>query len=276
MTTPTTERALDLLGAALLRKGRSANTARAYLSDAKAFLEAAGGTPNLIDDPEAFSVAALNYVDVRRPDWSAATTTRKVSSLRALGDAIHKIDPLPGYKLPSRGRTPAHPLPGGVPDVIAMIRATKDPHHRALVALCGLAGLRISEARSLTTRDFTVDHAGARWLRVKGKGDRERTIPLSRICRDYVEPVLNYEQDNELLFKITDRGARKMITALGQKALGMDVASHDLRMTFGTAVHDSTHDLRVTQELLGHASSSTTELYTAVRDDKMRSAVELA
>jgi site-specific recombinase XerD len=78
------------------------------------------------------------------------------------------------------------------------------------------------------------------------------------------------------LVGINERHARKVITSLGAK-IGLErrISSHDLRATFATAVYDKTMDIRLVQELIGHATSAQTEVYIGVNLDKMREAVVL-
>ena len=155
-----------------------------------------------------------------------------------------------------------------------MIEQCKNPEQTALVGLCGYAGLRISEARLIVTENFNTHDMT---LTVRGKGDRTRIIPLSNRawCSLSSAFVHAMGRSDTRLIRYSDRAARKIITNLSIRArLVRPVASHDLRATFGTTAFYTTKDLRVVQELLGHANSTQTEVYTGVSMDRMRDAVE--
>lgn len=123
----------------------------------------------------------------------------------------------------------------------------------------------------VTPRDIDI-HSGL--LTVRGKGDKTRTIPLSVDAFGAITPAYLNTKHSETLVGLSDRGARNIITEAGPNVLGHAIASHDLRMTFGTAVNDK-YGLRVAQELLGHANINTTVIYTLVDMDRLRRAVEL-
>jgi site-specific recombinase XerD len=159
-----------------------------------------------------------------------------------------------------------------MPGVLAMYDAARSPEHKALIVLCGMLGLRVSEARSITLDSFNDDLSV---LTIRGKGDKTRIIPLSDKVREYLRPAIiqaGYTTSGRLV-PLQDRTARQAITRMGRRAgLSASVSSHDLRMTFGTAAYHNSGDLRAVQELLGHASSATTELYTHVPMEKMAAA----
>lgn len=177
-----------------------------------------------------------------------------------------------GYRTPKPPRATAHPIAEGPNGMVDMIGSAVNDDQRALAILCGFLGLRVSEARSVRISDFDSDH---RTLTVRGKGDKWRTIPVSEYAWGLLESI-RLRSESDVLVKLGDRGARKAVTSMGKKAhLSRSVASHDLRMTFGTAAYTRTKDLRTTQELLGHASSKTTENYTGITMDAMRKAVDI-
>lgn len=178
------------------------------------------------------------------------------------------------FRSPTPLRGDPHPLPEGLDGVLKMINVTTNEKHRALVALCGLLGLRVAEAVAVMPGDFNTSDMT---LRVRGKGDKERIVPVSPRAWDILAtPIMRAFTLDRPVVGLKDRGARAAITDLGVRAkLKRHISSHDLRSTFATTVYDKTLDIRVVQELLGHSSSQTTELYTKVGILKMRSAVEL-
>lgn len=181
------------------------------------------------------------------------------------------------YMAPRPAKLQAHPLPGGVNDVMDLIDVAANPRKVALVALCGLAGLRVSEALSTDADDVDPD---AMVLAVRGKGDAYRVVPISQRAWAFIMPAYteaSRSKGNRKLVNYSDRYARKIITNLGATAiLRRPIASHDLRMTFGTAAYNKSKDLRAVQELLGHANASTTEGYIGKSMDEMRDAANFS
>jgi integrase/recombinase XerC len=251
-------------------RGMSPQTIRAYRGDLTALHDAIGYQ----DDAESFETAASAWLNKGRKTWAPRTTNRKLASIKSLTKWMGLPGFLSEYLAPTAERLQPHPLPGGVADVKEMLQGTANLRKRALVALCGLCGLRVSEALAVTAADFDRKGGGV-WLHVRsGKGDKGRVVPVSEGAWNHLAPCVE-AITNGPLANWTDRRARQILTDLGEAALGHHVASHDLRSTTITAVYDVTKSIRIAQEIAGHASSATTEGYIAVRDDDMRNAVEL-
>jgi site-specific recombinase XerD len=156
-----------------------------------------------------------------------------------------------------------------------LIELARNDRQKALVAFCGMCGLRVAEATSVKPSHIDLTEM---LLTVRGKGDKTRVIPISPECWEIIQQavVVAFVEGDRSVVGMQERFARQLITNLGKRAgLQRPIASHDLRATFATAVYDSTRDQRVTQELLGHASGATTELYIQVSMNKMREAVKL-
>lgn len=169
-----------------------------------------------------------------------------------------------------------HPIPEGMDGVRRMIEAGQSVKQRAVVAFGGFVGCRIAETLAVRPCDFDF---GEMTLLIRGKGDKSRVVPVSDEAWSIIQrPVLDMavRDMSGTVIDYRDRAARKVVTDLGVRAgLTRSVSTHDLRATFATAVYDKTKDIRVVQELLGHASSQTSELYTGVNISNMRSAVIL-
>lgn len=180
---------------------------------------------------------------------------------------------LDDYSAPTPARSQPHPIPEGIDGVRRLLDACSNEQQRALIALCGLCGLRISEARAVEPSWFDLEN---NLLVVRGKGDKIRRVPLSEEAMDYLRiPLIRAISTGEPLVQMKDRQARYIITALGKRAnLKRHISSHDLRATFATAIYDKTLDIRTTQELLGHSSVETTQGYTGITIGKMREAVK--
>ncbi len=251
----------------LWSQGRSQNTVRAYRADLTGLME-------WVTDPtQPLEEVMARYVTTHRRTWAPKTTGRKITALRSYA-LWSGSDALKGYNAPTPPRATPHPLPEGVPGVLRMIDVATVDHHRALIALCGLAGLRVGEALTVRASDIDPDR---RTLYVRGKGDHHRVVPLSDRAWPIIAPVwATRYATNDLLVTVSERVARDIITRLGKRAgLSRTVSSHDLRATFATAAYQKTKDLRAVQDLLGHASSVTTELYTLATEESMRTAAAL-
>lgn len=264
--------AIDRFHSSLSGKGRSEKTVKAYTTDLKIFLKE-------IEEPEIsaeeFEATAERWLTANRRRIAPKTTGRRLTSLRAFARWAGMGEVLKDYSAPTPARSQPHPLPEGVDGVRRLIDATRNERQKALIALCGLCGCRVAEALAVRPSDFDLHDMT---LSVRGKGDKTRIVPVSSLAWDVLAAPVGraFCEDDREVVGLKDRFARRVITDLGVKAgLKRHISSHDLRATFATAVYDKTLDLRLVQELLGHSSSQTTEVYTLVSKTKMREAVEL-
>jgi Site-specific recombinase XerD len=259
---------LDKFRTTLEQEGKSERTVKAYVSDVETFLHWQSGQEEHWDTPSMFLIHDKNV--------GPATIGRRRSSLKAYYRIVHDTDPLMRYKAPPPPPGKAHPLPNLMDDVRAMLDVSKR-QARVAIALCGFAGLRIDEARTLRPNDINLMDDE---LTVLGKGGKTRYVPIAPELRVILTDHLAAWSINRIddpILTMTDRGVRSAITRAGEKAgISRPVSSHDLRMTFGTVVYDKTKDLRVTQELLGHADPRTTERYTGITEASKRNAVKVA
>ncbi len=247
-------------------EGKSGCTIRAYTSDVAQFLEYCG--QGAVTEP-----LAPNWLNASKNSSGSATVTRRMSSLKAYFRLVHGTYPLVRYKAPPAPPGTAHPLPNLMDDVRAMLAVTKPRSDvRMAIGLMGFGGLRVSEAREMCWRN--VDDL---WLVVHGKGSKIRNVPIAPELRVIIDQHHCPDVTGGLMMDMTDRGVRAAVARIGRKAgISRPVSSHDLRMTFGTVVYDRTKDLRVVQELLGHASPVTTERYTGINESTKQLAVAAA
>ena len=157
---------------------------------------------------------------------------------------------------------------------------------RALLELLYAAGLRVSEAIGLDREDLSLDGA---FVRVIGKGDKERLVPIGDEAIDWLTAWIEEARPGLLALHhvdpvrggplfLGDRGRRlarqqawaAVARAAGAADLAGKVSPHTLRHSFATHLLEGGADLRVVQELLGHASISTTQLYTHVTGERIR------
>jgi integrase/recombinase XerC len=272
-------------------RGLSQHTARAYLSDVGQLAESFAET----------SPAALDASDVRRflaarhPRDAAASLARKLASIRAffrflVREGVRAADPTTGMPAP---RTPKRlPRPLGVDDCELLMAppaesdeatALAELRDQALAELLYGAGLRVGELVALDVRDVDLTQGE---VRVLGKGGKERVVPLPAAARQALGAWLERRRRpgvlGEPLFVAlrARRGeaprrldARDVRRRLARRALAAGLSDrvhpHRLRHSYATHLLDMGADLRAIQELLGHASLSTTQKYTAVSAERL-------
>jgi site-specific recombinase XerD len=289
---PAWAQALELLEADLRRRDAAEKTRRAYSVDIAQFAQWAasqGLTPQTAD-PKAVRryIARLSSHNA-----APATTARKLASLRALfsSQREHGLIVHNPADLVSTPRRPAH-LPkvlktreiGSLLDGIPAATLLEKRDH-ALFELAYACGLRAEELVSLGVSD--VDHDGEQ-LRVEGKGRKTRLLPVGekataalRLYLESARPRLldpaHKEQQALFLSKSgrplgTGDVRRRLRTWTARVGLPGGASPHALRHSFATHLLDGGADLRTIQELLGHSSISTTQVYTRVESARLRSA----
>lgn len=244
-------------------------------------------------------VAGLRAGDAAHPPLAASSAGRAVVAVRGLhafahADGMALADPAKTVRPPVPPRRLPHAI--SIPDVTRLLQVAGDTpaqrRDRALLELLYGTGARISEALSLDVDD--LDLAGHRsadggiaTVRLAGKGGKQRVVPIgSYACRALdaylvqARPVLaaaaRTGQQSRAVFlnarggRLTRQGAWGALRAAAAKAGLAEVSPHVLRHSFATHLLDGGADVRVVQELLGHASVSTTQVYTLVTVDKLR------
>ena len=154
-----------------------------------------------------------------------------------------------------------------------------DYRNKAMLELMYGTGIRVSELVNLTTNDVDLTNC---LIRVLGKGNKEREIPLGEYSIYYLKKYLEIRNkmlknnNTNILFlnnhgkKLTRQGFYKNLkNILKEKNLNPDVSPHTLRHSFATHLLEKGADLRSIQEMLGHSDISTTKIYTEVSDDKV-------
>jgi integrase/recombinase XerC/integrase/recombinase XerD len=283
-------RALALLDADLRRRGAAERTRRAYGIDAGQF--AAWCTKGGLE-PEAVTPRALRrYAAVlSERDSTPATTARKLAALRALYRVLREHGDVPaspadlvaGPKRP--GTLPRVLKPDEVAALLDRIPATTplELRDRAIFELGYAAGLRAEELVTLDVH--AVDH-DAEQVRVEGKGGKTRLVPVGEAAMRAVarwtergRPALERGDGEPALFLSktgrrlsTSDVRRRLRTWARHAAVQGGVHPHALRHSFATHLLEGGADLRSIQELLGHASISTTQIYTRVESARLRSA----
>ncbi|MGZ5292905.1 MAG: site-specific tyrosine recombinase XerD [Actinomycetota bacterium] len=279
-----------------VERGLSAHTLAAYRRDLRryvAFLEHRGITdPSQVDESSirsyVASVSASTHGDDERP-YRATSVARMLSSVRSfhrflLRDGITARDPATGVAQPKLPRQLPHPL---TVDETRRLLEAPDPatptglRDQAILELLYGAGLRISELTALDVDDLDLEEGA---VRVLGKGGKEREVPLGRFAREAVDayltrgrPALASAASRGALF-LNARGGRltrqsgNRLLAIHVRTAGIEsrVTPHSLRHSFATHLLEGGADVRVVQELLGHASVATTQIYTLVTEEHLR------
>ncbi len=279
-----------------LERGLSRNTLAAYERDLRDYaLFAAGGAGGEGDDPVASVLEYLRHLQAQ--GRSAATLARRLAALRSFfgyQEDLAGAGPDPTRHLSSPRL--ARPLPRvlTVEQVEAMLAACRlsDPvglRDRAILELLYATGLRVSELVALTVDDW--DTTPPR-LRCRGKGDKERLIPVGQAAVQAVEHFLAAgrgrlgacaAKPSGALF-VNRRGrplTRQSVWKLVKKhaaAAGIAtlVTPHTLRHSFATHLLENGADLRAVQEMLGHSDISTTQIYTHVSRARLKAVYDRA
>ncbi len=240
-------------------------------------------------------LAGLREGDADHPRLGASSAARTVVAVRgfhkfALREGLSPTDPAALVTPP----VPAKRLPKALPlaDVEAILRAsgaagtTLALRDQALLELLYGSGARISEAVGLDVDDLDLDHAV---VRLAGKGGKERVVPVGSYAVEAIRTYLQLGRPelartggkaaaSAAAVFLNSRGgrlSRQSAWAVLRKAaaaagIDADVSPHTMRHSFATHLLDGGADVRVVQELLGHASVTTTQIYTLVTVDKLR------
>lgn len=303
-TTPLSRAAQGWLDHLRVERGRSEHTLRAYRRDLNRYLVFLAGQG--VTEPQAVHeehvsdfLAHLRQGDEGHPPLAATSAARAVVAVRGL----HTFLTLEGESAsdPAREITPPTPprrLPTAlsVTDVERLLRAAalgQTPaafRDRALLELLYGSGARVSEAIALDVDDLEIGraHDGTGGVvRLFGKGRKERVVPLGRYARQALDtwlvqgrPELTRRGSGTPAVFVNARGGRlsrqsvwtAIQTAAGHADLRGSISPHTLRHSFATHLLDGGADVRVVQELLGHASVATTQIYTHVSTQHLREA----
>jgi integrase/recombinase XerD len=277
-----------------VERGLSPNTVQAYRRDLRRYL-AFLASWGIVDAPEVTDEAMDAYVvDLTSRASEAGTLfrprsiARMVSAVRSfhrflLREGVMDRDPTVGIVPPKLPRSLPRPL--SVEDVGAIVDAPpKDVpglRDRAILELLYGAGLRISELTGLDVDDVDLEEGS---VRVVGKGGKERDVPVGHFARDAVgaylaraRPSLATGRSRAALFlnqrggRLTRQGCSLIVSAAVRRAgITRRVTPHTFRHSFATHLLEGGADVRVVQELLGHASVATTQIYTLVTKEHLR------
>lgn len=273
-----------------LETGASRHTVDAYLHDVRRLTEYA--TLRGLREPAAITATHLREFVYTLKDLglSPATIGRQVSALRTyckflVGEGHVTRDPSERLESPKRWRSLPAVLTLGEVERLLSAPNTDEPRavrDRALLELAYATGMRVSELVSITLQDILFEQGIAR---VFGKGSKGRLVPVGRralgavsLYAREIRPLLDKGKGRGRLFlnargrPLTRVGAWSIIRKLARRAgITKRVTPHTLRHTFATHLLEGGADLRAVQEMLGHADLATTQLYTHVDREYLRS-----
>lgn len=264
---------IDEFQRSLSATGRATNTIRSYTSDLRGWRAWTLSECATSDGPPmSLAEAALSWMDHGRASGVAPKTlARRVTSIRSFGRWLGE-PLLVDYTPPATPPATPRPLPGGIDAIeLLMARAVGDDE-RCMVALCGYSALRISEARSVTPGAISLD-GDVPWVTVTGKGYKRRHVAIPRRGWERIEPVLPKRRIDEPLVRLTDSQARKAWATMSRQAGLGATSTHRGRATAATELLDRTGNLRLVQEVLGHSSVATTQVYTQVSRSSIAAAM---
>jgi integrase/recombinase XerD len=282
-----------------VEKGLSPNTIEAYRNDLQqlaVFMQEEATKQGLIPPWSGFNrQSMLSYLlNLKERNYAPTTMARKVAAVKSffgfmVSEGLMKVNPIKDVGSPKVGKSLPKPISVSQvrrlleqPTKLAAAEAKRD---RAMLELLYASGMRVSELVSLNLDD--IDTEGG-YVRCFGKGHKERLIPIHRqaasAVAEYIKedrPRLVHSQDELALFlnargeRLTRQGLWQILKEYAKSAeLEVDITPHTLRHSFATHMLNGGADLRSVQELLGHANISTTQVYTHLTTEHIRSSYE--
>lgn len=279
----------DFLTYVAVEKGLSRNTVASYFLDLSKFQNFLSSR-----DEEFVSFSRTDIIDfiesLRGEGYSISSICRFISSIRGLCkyliiENVIKDDPSENLQTPKRWERLPKSL--SISEVRSFLEVNSSPKPSAPITirdyvmfeLLYASGLRVTELVSLKLEDINLE---AGFLRVLGKGSKERVVPVNIRAMERIKKYI-IQQRPEILKKkrssylfVTRRGGPmtrqrfwQIIKTLGRR-LGIEVSPHTMRHSFATHLLEGGADLRSLQKMLGHSDISTTQIYTKVTTERLK------
>lgn len=269
----------------IIDKKYSENTVKSYNNDLKKF-ESYMKNINIQNIKENHIKNYLKYLKDNNND--NRTINHNISTLRSfykflLIEKIIKDNPMEYIEMPKTKKSLPKTLSIEEIDKLLDIKLTDSFSYRnkAMLELMYSSGLRVSELVNVKIHDIDISNC---IIRIMGKGSKERIVPLGDYAIKYIEIYLKEYRNkltkkelNEYLFlnnhgkKMTRQGFFKILKQLArEKNIKTDFSPHTLRHSFATHLLNGGADLRSIQEMLGHESISTTQIYTHVSKEQLK------
>lgn len=270
----------------LVEKNFSQYTAKAYISDVMSFLI-------WLEDTD---VSSVDYNKIReylrfiyKYNYKKTTIARKISALRTFYKYLYRervveANPVAGVSAPKKTKSlPKFLDKEEIEQILnnVNIESPSGFRNRAILELLWATGMRISELSGLNFGDLNLEHNE---IKVFGKGSKERIVLISERAKQYLERYIHTarrlvakdfppppQEENSPVFinntgyRLNPKTIRNVINSIVEKiSLPQKVTPHMFRHSFATYLIENGADLRVVQELLGHASISNTQIYTHI------------
>jgi integrase/recombinase XerC len=286
--------------ARLAARGLSPNTLRAYTRDLAGFVDYLRRAEGQVPAPSGVTAEMVRGygAELKGRGLAAASVARGLSAVRGLLAELAARDEIaasPADRVPGPKRPRRLPRLLARPDMEALVAAPKgerrlEVRDRAILETLYGAGIRVSEATGIDLQDLRL---GEGLVRVWGKGRKERIVPVGAAAREALGHYLDLwgpwrakgrrERDRSPLFlnhggdRLSARGlAWVLARRLAESGVFGRISPHGMRHSFATHLLDAGADLRAIQELLGHASLSTTQRYTHVSLEHVSAAYQAA
>jgi len=279
----------EYLNHLIVERGLSKNTISAYRRDLERFIEDGSISDlALVGSQEVESFIAAS----RSRGLAESSVARSVVAIRNAVEftckELGQLNSIKDVKPPKlKMRLPKALSIAEIEDLLSAAKAPSNPdaiRESAILELLYGTGARISEIVSLNIQDvMKFDGGEVSSLRLTGKGGKTRIVPIGSYAREALDQYLVrvrpglISKDREALF-LNDRGGRlsrqsmwNIVSETAKRAnISVSVSPHSLRHSYATHLLDGGADVRVVQELLGHSSVTTTQIYTLVTIDKLR------
>ncbi|SDZ03442.1 site-specific tyrosine recombinase/integron integrase [Tindallia californiensis] len=256
----------------LTLKGYTSKTIKAYLGQVKRFLEYANKDTQALDKQD---VEQYMYVLLHDQENSHSYVNQTLSAIKFFFQFVLKHKPLT-YEIPRPKKENKLPEVLNNEEVIAVLSKVSNHKHKAILYLVYSSGLRVGEVVRLKVENIDAQRM---MIHIKqGKGRNDRYTILSEVALKVLRKYAAMEKPTDWLFPggkensfLTERSVQKVFSKACQEANIKKRASvHTLRHSFATHLLEGGTDLRYIQELLGHKSSKTTEIYTHVSSKSLR------
>ena len=280
-----------------VERGLSENTVVSYVSDIESFLKYLDGIDTVTSLSDILSDNISGYLCVLHDlNFSKTSQARIISSLRSFFKYLmiekcieENHNPMEVIELPRLG----HHLPDvlSVEEIERIMRSVdlSEPNgqrNRAILETLYGCGLRVSELVNIKISDIYFDE---QFVRVFGKGNKERLVPIDNIAirqiTGYIacvrNKVIQKKEYKDILF-LNNRGGkltREMVFIIVKKyaqqaGITKSISPHTFRHSFATHLIQNGADIRIVQEMLGHESIMTTEIYTHINNDYLREVID--
>jgi integrase/recombinase XerC len=260
------------------QRGLSKETYRAYVNDIEDLLLFLDGKGCEIPD----RMVVRSYMMKLHSSCSRATINRKLSSIKGFFDFVMAqgaLEANPFSHVRSLKKHEVLPKFLTPEEIIDLIEKVSEPRDRALLEIFYSTGVRVGEVEGMNCMDVDA-HEG--FILVTGKGSKQRKVPVGTRALQALEAYLRTRGIEDPLYntgplflnsrgkRLTTRSIRKIVDHWAMTAaLSRHISPHVIRHTFATHMLDAGADLRAIQEMLGHASLSTTQHYTHLTVDKL-------